>query len=207
MQLSSFGGVAGLALLLVSVLSIGIILERSLFWFFTLRKREKLRTMLADSFTANQPFLNSINSTERQHIVSLIAQIIESSNITNLEQLQDSLDQAFAQVEYQLQKYDGVLATIISVSPLLGLLGTVFGLIRSMNGLTIGSLSESNLSVMSGISEALISTAIGLSIAVVTLVASNIFRGLKTNELRNIRSLLVMIEHRFTNRVNGFDHL
>ena len=204
MQLSSFGGVAGLALLLVSVLSIGIILERSLFWFFTLRKREKLRTMLADSFTANQPFLNSINSTERQHIVSLIAQIIESSNITNLEQLQDSLDQAFAQVEYQLQKYDGVLATIISVSPLLGLLGTVFGLIRSMNGLTIGNLSESNLSVMSGISEALISTAIGLSIAVVTLVASNIFRGLKTNELRNIRSLLVMIEHRFTNRVNGF---
>ena len=204
MQLSSLGGVAGLALLLVSVLSIGIILERSLFWFFTLRKREKLRTMLADSFTANQPFLNSINSTERQHIVSLIAQIIESSNITNLEQLQDSLDQAFAQVEYQLQKYDGVLATIISVSPLLGLLGTVFGLIRSMNGLTIGNLSESNLSVMSGISEALISTAIGLSIAVVTLVASNIFRGLKTNELRNIRSLLVMIEHRFTNRVNGF---
>lgn len=204
MQLSSFGGVAGLALLLVSVLSIGIILERSLFWFFTLRKREKLCTMFADSFTANQPFLNSINSTERQHIVSLIAQIIESSNITNLEQLQDSLDQAFAQVEYQLQKYDGVLATIISVSPLLGLLGTVFGLIRSMNGLTIGNLSESNLSVMSGISEALISTAIGLSIAVVTLVASNIFRGLKTNELRNIRSLLVMIEHRFTNRVNGF---
>lgn len=204
MQLSSFGGVAGLALLLVSVLSIGIILERSLFWFFTLRKREKLCTMFADSFTANQPFLNSINSTERQHIVSLIAQIIESSNITNLEQLQDSLDQAFAQVEYQLQKYDGVLATIISVSPLLGLLGTVFGLIRSMNGLTIGNLSESNLSVMSGISEALISTAVGLSIAVVTLVASNIFRGLKTNELRNIRSLLVMIEHRFTDRVNVF---
>lgn len=204
MQLSSFGGVAGLALLLVSVLSIGIILERSLFWFFTLRKREKLCTMFADSFTANQPFLNSINSTERQHIVSLIAQIIESSNITNLEQLQDSLDQAFAQVEYQLQKYDGVLATIISVSPLLGLLGTVFGLIRSMNGLTIGNLSESNLSVMSGISEALISTAIGLSIAVVTLVASNIFRGLKTNELRNIRSLLVMVEHRFTDRVNVF---
>ncbi len=158
--------------------------------------------MFADSFTSNQPFLNSINSTERQHIVSLIAQIIESSSITNLEQLQDSLDQAFAQVEYQLQKYDGVLATIISVSPLLGLLGTVFGLIRSMNGLTLGSLSESNLSVMSGISEALISTAIGLSIAVVTLVASNIFRGLKTNELRNIRSLLVMIEHRFIDRVN-----
>ena len=202
MQLSSFGGVAGLALLLVSVLSIGIILERSSFWFFTLSKREKLCTMLADSFSANQPYLNSINSTERQHIVSLIAQIIESSNITNLEQLQDSLDQAFAHVEYQLQKYDSVLATIISVSPLLGLLGTVFGLIRSMNGLTIGKLSESNLSVMSGISEALISTAIGLSIAVVTLVASNIFRGLKTNELRNIRSLLVMIEHRFIDRVN-----
>jgi len=202
MQLSSFGGVAGLALLLVSVLSIGIILERSSFWFFTLSKREKLCTMLADSFSANQPYLNSINSTERQHIVSLIAQIIESSNITNLEQLQDSLDQAFAHVEYQLQKYDSVLATIISVSPLLGLLGTVFGLIRSMNGLTIGKLSESNLSVMSGISEALISTAIGLSIAVVTLVASNIFRGLKNNELRNMRSLLVMIEHRFADRVN-----
>lgn len=202
MQLSSIGGVAGLALLLISILSTGIIIERSLFWFFTLRKRARLSTMLIDSLTSNQQYLKSINSSERQHVISVIARHINACNIVTSEQLEDILDQAFVQIEYQLQKYDSVLTTIISVSPLLGLLGTVLGLIRSMNGLTISSLSESNLSVMAGISEALISTAIGLSIAVVTLVALNCFRGFKTSVLRNIRSLLIIIEHRMIDRIN-----
>lgn len=202
MQLSSIGGVAGLALLLISILSTGIIIERSLFWFFTLRKRARLSTMLIDSLTSNQQYLKSINSSERQHVISVIARHINACNIVTSEQLEDILDQAFVQIEYQLQKYDSALTTIISVSPLLGLLGTVLGLIRSMNGLTIRSLSESNLSVMAGISEALISTAIGLSIAVVTLVALNCFRGFKTSVLRNIRSLLIIIEHRMIDRIN-----
>ena len=202
MQLSSIGGVAGLALLLISILSTGIIIERSLFWFFTLRKRARLSTMLIDSLTSNQKYLKSINSSERQHVISVIARHINACNIVTSEQLEDILDQAFVQIEYQLQKYDSALTTIISVSPLLGLLGTVLGLIRSMNGLTIRSLSESNLSVMAGISEALISTAIGLSIAVVTLVALNCFRGFKTSVLRNIRSLLIIIEHRMIDRIN-----
>ena len=202
MQLSSIGGVAGLALLLISILSTGIIIERSLFWFFTLRKRARLSTMLIDSLTSNQQYLKSINSSERQHVISVIARHINACNIVTSEQLEDILDQAFVQIEYQLQKYDSVLTTIISVSPLLGLLGTVLGLIRSMNGLTIRGLSESNLSVMAGISEALISTAIGLSIAVVTLVALNCFRGFKTSVLRNIRSLLIIIEHRMIDRIN-----
>ena len=202
MQLSSIGGVAGLALLLISILSTGIIIERSLFWFFTLRKRAKLSTMLIDSLTSNQQYLKRINSSERQHVISVIAKHINACKIITSEQLEDILDQAFVQIEYQLQKYDSALTTIISVSPLLGLLGTVLGLIRSMNGLTIRSLSESNLSVMAGISEALISTAIGLSIAVVTLVALNCFRGFKTSVLRNIRSLLIIIEQRIIDRIN-----
>ena len=202
MQLSSIGGVAGLALLLISILSTGIIIERSLFWFFTLRKRARLSTMLIDSLSSNQQYLKRINSSERQHVISVIARHINACNIVTSEQLEDILDQAFVQIEYKLQKYDSVLTTIISVSPLLGLLGTVLGLIRSMNGLTIRSLSESNLSVMAGISEALISTAIGLSIAVVTLVALNCFRGFKTSVLRNIRSLLIIIEHRMIDRIN-----
>ena len=202
MQLSSIGGVAGLALLLISILSTGIIIERSLFWFFTLRKRAKLSTMLIDSLTSNQQYLKRINSSERQHVISVIAKHINACKIITSEQLEDILDQAFVQIEYQLQKYDSALTTIISVSPLLGLLGTVLGLIRSMNGLTIKSLSESNLSVMAGISEALISTAIGLSIAVVTLVALNCFRGFKTSVLRNIRSLLIIIEQRIIDRIN-----
>ena len=202
MQLSSIGGVAGLALLLISILSTGIIIERSLFWFFTLRKRARLSTMLIDSLSSNQQYLKRINSSERQHVISVIARHINACNIVTSEQLEDILDQAFVQIEYQLQKYDSALTTIISVSPLLGLLGTVLGLIRSMNGLTIRSLSESNLSVMAGISEALISTAIGLSIAVVTLVALNCFRGFKTSVLRNIRSLLIIIEQRIIDRIN-----
>ena len=79
---------------------------------------------------------------------------------------------------------------------MIGLLGTVLGLIRSLQGLTLTDLAESNLSVMAGISEALISTAAGLTIAVISLVALNIFRGLRRNELRKLRSFIEIIEER-----------
>ena len=71
-----------------------------------------------------------------------------------------------------------MFSTIITVSPLLGLLGTVLGLINSFAFIKLGESGANVKEVTGGISEALISTASGLLVAIITLVFSNYFNSL-----------------------------
>ena len=70
-------------------------------------------------------------------------------------------------------------STRLSASPpLLGLLGTILGLVRALSALELGSGgSDRALDVIAGIGEALITTAVGLVIAIVTLIFANYFQG------------------------------
>jgi len=74
----------------------------------------------------------------------------------------------------RLQKYLGVLGTIASVSPLLGLLGTVLGMIEVFRVVSSAGIGEAQ-SLAGGISQAMITTATGLTIAIPALVAYNAF--------------------------------
>ena len=115
----------------------------------------------------------------------------------NLEQLKDSIELTLAILEPELSRHENTLGTIISVAPLIGLLGTVLGLIRSMSGLTLQAISESNTNVMAGISEALISTAAGLTIAITTLIANNLFKSYRRIQLHTFQSFSLEIELKF----------
>lgn len=74
----------------------------------------------------------------------------------------------------RLQKYLGVLGTIASVTPLLGLLGTVLGMIEVFQIVSSQGVGQAD-SLAGGISQAMITTAAGLTIAIPTLVAYNAF--------------------------------
>ena len=115
----------------------------------------------------------------------------------NLEQLRDSCELNLEILEPELSRYENTLGTIISIAPLIGLLGTVLGLIRSMNGLTLQAISESNTNVMAGISEALISTAAGLTIAITTLIANNLFKSFRRAQLHTLQAVSLEIESKF----------
>lgn len=87
-----------------------------------------------------------------------------------------------------LKRFSNMFDTIISVSPLLGLLGTVLGLIASFASLNIGDVGSSRTAnVTSGISEALISTASGLIVAIFTLFFANTFRGLYLRQTARVQ--------------------
>jgi biopolymer transport protein ExbB len=87
-----------------------------------------------------------------------------------------------------LKRFNVVFETIIALSPLLGLLGTVLGLINSFASLTLGSVGGSQtVGVTAGISEALVSTATGLIVAIFALVFSNAFRGLYQRQSAHIQ--------------------
>lgn len=81
----------------------------------------------------------------------------------------------------RLQKYLGVFGTVASVSPLLGLLGTVLGMIEVFRVVSTQGIGQAQ-SLAGGISQAMITTATGLTIAIPALVAYNVFSD-KSNTL------------------------
>lgn len=87
-----------------------------------------------------------------------------------------------------LKRFNVVFETIISLAPLLGLLGTILGLITSFASLNIGDVGGSKTAgVTAGISEALIATASGLVVAIFTLLFANTFRGMYTRQIALIQ--------------------
>jgi biopolymer transport protein ExbB len=79
-------------------------------------------------------------------------------------------------VVFELERYLNTLGTIAGVSPLLGLLGTVAGIIKSFNAITAGGLGNPQ-ALSGGIAEALVCTAAGLGVAIPSLIAFRYLRG------------------------------
>jgi biopolymer transport protein ExbB len=87
-----------------------------------------------------------------------------------------------------LKRFNTFFQTVITVAPLLGLLGTILGLIQSFASLDLGNTGGTNASgVTGGISEALISTVMGLVVAIVTLMFANVFRSFYLRQIALIQ--------------------
>ena len=100
----------------------------------------------------------------------LIAEKIDSDTI--MSSVQRNMQAALTKEQSLLEKHLPFLATVASVSPYIGLFGTVWGIMNSFRGLA-GSSQATLSAVAPGISEALIATAIGLFAAIPALVAYN----------------------------------
>ena len=100
----------------------------------------------------------------------LIAEKIESDTI--MSSVQRNMQAALTKEQSLLEKHLPFLATVASVSPYIGLFGTVWGIMNSFRGLA-GSSQATLSAVAPGISEALIATAIGLFAAIPALIAYN----------------------------------
>ncbi len=92
----------------------------------------------------------------------------------NRDVIRENLVNTGRQVRYELIKGQGVLATIASISPLLGLMGTVTGMIRVFREISIQGVGDP-AALSGGISEALITTAAGLAVGIPTLIVHNYF--------------------------------
>ena len=197
MDLSQFGGISVIPLGIASIASLSITLERGYFWYKTKKGQNSLkRRLLEQCFVDGQNWLQ-LRADERDHIMTKFFQKATTPTPSNVEQLRDSCELNLEILEPELSRYENTLSTIISIAPLIGLLGTVLGLIRSMSGLTLQAISESNTNVMAGISEALISTAAGLTIAITTLIANNLFKSFRRSQLHTLQAVSLEIESKF----------
>ena len=109
------------------------------------------------------------------------------SNVNNSrEVMKETIEETGRHVVHELERYMNSLGTIAAITPLLGLLGTVIGMIKVFSVITAQGVGNPAV-LAGGISEALITTAAGLSVAIPSLMAHRYFRGL-------IDSLVVFME-------------
>ena len=100
--------------------------------------------------------------------------------------MKQAMEEAASQVSHELERYLTALGIIASIAPLLGLLGTVVGMIKVFTELMSQGAGNANL-LAGGISQALITTAAGLSVAIPALMFHRFF-------LRRVDELVVSIE-------------
>jgi biopolymer transport protein ExbB len=100
--------------------------------------------------------------------------------------IRESIEDTGRHVVHELDRFIGTLGTIASLSPLMGLLGTVFGMIHTFNSITVSGIGNP-ASLAGGIAEALITTAAGLTVAIPSLLAYKYLRG-------RVQTLVVQME-------------
>ncbi|WAL58045.1 MotA/TolQ/ExbB proton channel family protein [Thermocoleostomius sinensis] len=182
------GGVVMIPLLGFSILAIALILERLLFWYRVNRRQKRLvRDALAAYQNSPEMALAKLKQGADLPIARIFLEAVEMDRVSpNAFRL--ALESATQAELPTLRRFNTVFDIIISAAPLLGLLGTILGLIRSFGSLQLGDVgSESAIAVTGGISEALISTAAGLTVAIFTLIFANIFRGFYRRQLAQIQ--------------------
>ena len=173
------GGVVMWPLLAFSILATTLVFERSLFWLQLYRQQDQFIAQILKLYSTRP---QDAIARLRQQTQFPIARIFLSA--LSLEQgtpddFRLALESAAQGEMPLLKRFSTVFETIIGVAPLLGLLGTILGLMKSFSSLQIGSASgESAGEVTAGIGTALISTATGLLVAIATLLFANLFMGL-----------------------------
>lgn len=172
------GGIVALPLFLFSLIAIALILERLIFWVRINNRQRKIVQEVLKIYPNDPPRAVQILRENSTLPIARIFLEALSRDRPNPEAFRLALETATQAEIHILKRFNTVFETIISVSPLLGLLGTIFGLIRTFAALKIGDIGGSNSGeVTGGISEALISTGIGLVVAIITLLFANMFRG------------------------------
>jgi len=91
-----------------------------------------------------------------------------------LDDLRGYLDDVFAEEYREIRKFDVMITTIVSVAPLIGLLGTVIGMIETFDSLGDMSLYSQSGGIAGGISQALFTTQMGLAVAIPGLIVNGI---------------------------------
>jgi biopolymer transport protein ExbB len=166
-------------LILCSILAIGIILERA----FTFRKATAIdpEELLEEIKQSYKPGDHGAAAARLMEDAKTPYARIFARGLKNADRSAETIDMAMSQEAANeipaLENYLPGLRTIISIAPLLGLLGTIAGMIASFKEVARSGLS-SPTAVMGGVSEALVSTATGIGVAVIGLIFYNYFGNL-----------------------------
>jgi biopolymer transport protein ExbB len=180
------GGYVMVPLLVLSIISVALILERCWFWLLvegrgSMRRIEKLNSVLRRG--------------EFEKAMKLVKKDSSPYGLVAKALLEDGSSDAVAMEAVELQRpridrFMVALSTIITAAPLLGILGTVLGIIQSFRLLGEQSVLTDPSDVAGGIAAALLTTALGLIVALVTLFPYMLFRGWSSRAIGRIEAVI-----------------
>lgn len=185
------GGPVMYPLLLCSIISLTVIIERSLFWIVVgMRKNQALLDEVLELCQKGDwENIRKKAAGSKNYVIRVLI-----SGILHREySLSKAMESAAADEISRMGRFMGVLDTMITVAPLLGILGTVLGIIESFNMLDSYGI-ENPQAVTGGIAQALITTAAGLTIAIVTVFPYNYYNSLIEKAAKTIEKYATSFE-------------
>ena len=194
LELVKAGGWLMLPIILCSIISLAIIVER--LWSLQVRR------VLPKNLVAQVWRWEKIHQLNDEHLAELQSSSplgsILAAGISNRHQkrevMKESIEDTGRHIVHELERYLNSLGTIAAITPLLGLLGTVIGMIKVFATITTQGVGDPG-ALAGGISEALITTAAGMVVAIPTLMFYRYFRGqVRMLVLKMEQEALVMVE-------------
>jgi biopolymer transport protein ExbB len=185
------GGPVMYPLLACSVIALTVVIERLLFWV-----REDLRR--------NQPLVDEVLELcrkgdwdsvrakakgSRDYVIRILVNGILHREFS----MTKAMETAAADEMKRMRRFLGLLDTMITVAPLLGILGTVTGIITAFNLMGTAGIDQPHLAT-AGIAEALITTAAGLLIAIPSIIPFNYFNSRAEDAALNIEKYATSLE-------------
>lgn len=181
------GGLMMLPILLCSIVSLTIVCER----FWTLQKKKIIPNELVPRVWQLSRSERLDDMTVRRLKVSsplgaVLAVALANSRYSR-EIMKESIEEIGRQVTHDLERFLNTLGTIVAIAPLLGLLGTVLGMIKVFAAIQVHGVGDPGL-LAGGISEALITTAAGLTVAIPSLIFHRYYEGLVDELVLNMEA-------------------
>lgn len=186
LELVKSGGWLMIPIILSSVLAMAIVIER----LWTLRESKVApKHLVGEVWTLVQQGKLTADKLRQIQSSSALGNIIVTglnNSKHGREIMKESIQETASKVIHEMERFLNPLGTVAVISPLLGLLGTVVGMIKVFTEIMIQGTGNANL-LAGGISEALITTAAGLSVAIPALIMHRYF-------LRRVDYLVVEME-------------
>ncbi len=180
------GGWLMLPIIICSIITIAITIER--FWTLNPAKIAP-RNQLGQVWNwiqTNQMDSEKLKELRRSSPLGRILAAGLSNSRHGRDIMKDSIEEAASQVIHEMERFLTILGTVATISPLLGLLGTVFGMITVFNEIMLQGTGNASV-LAGGISQALITTAAGLCVAIPAMISHRFF-------LRRMDTLVVTME-------------
>jgi biopolymer transport protein ExbB len=182
------GGPAMWPLLVLSILSLSVIFERLWFWLRILTQEKQIVDRVLDAAHDDWQVAADIARQANNQPVGRFLYAPLHLGKSDAETFRLALESTAEDELAGMRRGEKLLEAVIALAPLLGLLGTVLGLIHSLRAIRIGDLgTESTAGVTTGIGESLISTAAGLIVAIISLVFYRLFQGFVVNQVKVFR--------------------
>ncbi len=188
------GGWLMLPILLCSVIAVAIILER----FLALRRGRVMPAGIPAQVKlwAQQQELDAkhIDQLRRSSPLGRVLAAALANRHRGREVIKEAVEDTGRHVVHELERFLNTLGTIAGITPLLGLLGTVVGMIRVFSAIMVHGVGDPG-ELAGGISEALITTAAGLTVAIPSFFFYRYFRGLVRDHVMQMEQQALLLMH------------